>query len=411
MKHSLKILNCLLLLVLATSAHAQIEDYEYKRELKGVNEQWHKVILPNEIFSKTKPNLADLRIFGFTENNDTIETPYLLQLTTEKKSIKEVAFEILNTSHNETGHFFTFGIPTKATINQIKLKFEQENFDWQISLEGSQNQEEWFTVVEDYRILSIKNNLTDFQFTKLTFPNSNYRFFRLHIESKEKPELKSASFKKLEVIDGEFRNYMINEIKTVENKKTKQTEIEVELELPVRVNYFKIGVSDTFNYYRPITIKYLSDSIKTEKAWKYNYSTLTSGTLNSLEENEFKFKSTTLQKLKIFIENHDNQPLKIDSIEVKGPLHQIFARFTAPATYFLTYGNKQATKPFYDISHFTDNIPESLTALQLGKEQIIEKASSTKKGPLFKNKIWLWGIMTLIILLLGWFSIKMIMKK
>jgi uncharacterized membrane protein len=49
--------------------------------------------------------------------------------------------------------------------------------------------------------------------------------------------------------------------------------------------------------------------------------------------------------------------------------------------------------------------------LQLGDEQIIGKAVSNKRAPLFQDKLWLWGIMALIILILGWFSVKMIKKK
>ena len=181
--------------------------------------------------------------------------------------------------------------------------------------------------------------------------------------------------------------------------------------MPVPVSHLKIDVKDSFDYYRPITIKYLTDSIKTEKGWKYNYSTLTSGMLNSMEKNEFKFSSRTVQKLKIFIHNQDNQPLTIDSILVKGYLHELIARFTEQATYFMTYGNKTAARPHYDIDRFTDKVPVTLTALELGNELTIEKDETPLTEPLFKNKTWLWTIMSLIILLLGWFSVKMIRKN
>ena len=174
-----------LLLLLCSYSYGQIEQYNYKRELKGITGKWHKVVLPDEIFGKVSGNLSDIRIFGITANNDTIEAPYLIRLTTEKVSSKDVRFKTLNTSHNEKGYYFTFEIPTKESINQIKLDFKQQNFDWRLKLEGSQNQQEWFTVIEDYRILSINNELTDFQFTNISFPNSRYRFFRLLIASEK----------------------------------------------------------------------------------------------------------------------------------------------------------------------------------------------------------------------------------
>jgi hypothetical protein len=408
----LKVKYSTLLLLLAWSySYGQIEQYNYKRELKGITDNWHKVVLPDEIFGKVSSNLYDIRIFGITANNDTNEAPYLLHLTTEKVSSNDVGFKTLNVSHNEKGYYFTFEIPTNEPINQIKLDFKRKNFDWKLKLEGSQNQQEWFTVIEDYRILSIKNKLTDFQFTNIRFPNSRYRFFRLFVASKENPYLMVAEVSQYERIDGDYRIYPITKNKIIEDKQTKQTEIEIDLQLPVPVSHIKIGIKNTFDYYRPVTIKFLADSFKTEQGWKYRFNTLTSGTLNSLEVNEFKFRSTILQKLKILIHNLDNQHLTIDTIEVKGYLHELVGRFTEEATYYLTYGNSKAGKPQYDIDRFSDKIPKTMTTLILGNEQAIDKEEISVTEPLFKNKTWLWIIITAIILLLGWFSIKMIRKN
>ena len=322
-----------LLLLICSYSYGQIEQYQFKRELKGITGKWHKVVLPDEIFGKVSGNLSDIRIFGITANNDTIEAPYLLRLTTEKVSSNDVRFKTLNTSHNKKGYYFTFEIPTKESINQIKLDFKQQNFDWRLKLEGSQNLQEWFTVIEDYRILSINNELTDFQFTNISFPNSRYRFFRMLIKSKENPDLIDAKVSQYELTDGDYRIYPFNKNNISENKQSKQTEIEIDLQLPVSVCYIKIGIKDTYDYYRPVTIKCLADSFKTEQGWKYSYRTLASGTLNSLEENEFKFTSTILQKLKIIIHNRDNQHLTIDTIKVKGYVHELVARFTQPASF------------------------------------------------------------------------------
>jgi len=401
---------CILLLFNCSFSYGQIDQYNYRRELKGISELWHNIILPDEIFGKTTNDLTDIRIFGITAGNDTIETPYLLRIATESALNKDVSFRALNTSHNDEGYYFTFEIPTIEAINQITLEFKQNNFDWQIKLEGSQNQNDWFTVIENYRILSIKNEVTDYKFTKLSFPSSKYRFFRLCIDSKEKPELTSARISQYEIIEGSFRNYAIRKLNVQENRETKQTEIDIELQMPVKVSQLKIDVNGSFDYYRPITIKYLTDSIKTEKGWNYNYSTLTSATVNSIEKNEFQFSSTTAQRLKILIHNQDNQPLSIDTIQIKGFVHEIVARFTEDASYFLTYGNNNAQRPNYDIDRFADKVPMTLTALKLGNELSFEKEKAPMSTPLFKNTTWLWIIMGLIILVLGWFSIKMMRK-
>jgi hypothetical protein len=77
----------------------------------------------------------------------------------------------------------------------------------------------------------------------------------------------------------------------------------------------------------------------------------------------------------------------------------------------LTYGNKTEISPHYDLDRFTDKVPETLPTLELGYEQKIEKEETPLIEPLFKNKTWLWTIMSLIIIMLGWFSVKMIRKN
>ncbi len=407
----LKVKITFLLLFISSFSFGQMKQYHFTRELKGISDLWHKIVLPNDIFGKLSQDLSDIRIFGITANNDTLEAPYLLHLSTGKVSHTNIAFKTLNASHNDKGYYFTFEIPALQPVNQIKLEFKQPNFDWQVTLEGSQNQREWFTVIEDYRILSIKNKSTDFQFTKLSFPSSKYRFFRLFIRSKKKPELTTAYIAQHTILNETLIDYPVKKIFTKENKKAKQTEIDIEMQVPVPVSRINIGVKDTFDYYRPINIQYLTDSLKTEQGWKYNYNTLTSGTLNSLEKNEFKTSSRTIQKLRIIIHNQDNQVLNIGTIQVKGYTHELTTRFTKPATYYLTYGNKKAGKPHYDIERFKDKIPETLTTLKLGDEQAIEKEETTKPAPLFQNKIWLWTVMLVIILMLGWFTLIMIRSR
>lgn len=410
MKLRVKIHICFLLLFCSHS-FGQISNYNYKREVKGISEQWHRIPLPNEIFGKVSANLRDFRIFGITTDNDTIETPYLLRSTIGKLSEKQISYKLLNVSNNENGYYFTFEIPITEPVNQIDLNFTQQNFDWQIKLEGSHNQNEWFTIIDDYRIISIKNHLTDFHFSKLTFPDSKYRFFRVSVNSNEKPELIAASIIQNEAERGINRNYPIKKINIKENTKTKQTEIDLELQLPVPVNQLKIDIQNQYDYYRPITITYLADSFKTEHGWKYNYNTLTSEIVSSIRENEFTFNSTITQKLRIHIHNQDNSPLTIGSIQISGHIYELVVRFTEQASYFLVYGNKKATIPNYDIDRFTEKIPKTLTELELGKEQQIKKEERKVSTPLFQNKLWLWGVMALIIILLGWFSLSMIRKN
>jgi hypothetical protein len=408
MKLSVKI-TCLFFLGYACS-FGQKNSYDYKRELPGIKDQWYRIILPNDIFNKVAPDFSDVRIYGITGTKDTIEAPYILRQSAEKAEGKEVAFHLINQSKNGKGYYYTFDLPTEIVVNQIKLAFRQTNFDWRVSLEGSQNQREWFSIIDHYRILSIKNDRTAFQFTDVIFPGSRYHFFRMLIQAGQKPELISAKISRNDVSDGDYRTYTTQAVQIRDEKRDKQTIVEVDLKSIVPVSKLGINIKDKFDYYRSVTIQYLADSVKTPQGWRYEYNTLTSGTVNSFGKNEFRFNGTLLRKLKMIIENEDNAPLHIDSVVVKGYIHELIVRFDTPGTYFLTYGNRHASKPNYDIERFTDKIPNSPEVLKLGDEQSMGNEIIQKAHPLFQSKIWLWVVMVIVIGVLGWFSFSMLKK-
>lgn len=400
-------------MLICSLSFGQEKEFNYTREITAVDtsRQWHKLILPDDIFGKLSPNMSDIRINGITKAQDTIEAPYLLRLTAEKASETEISFNILNISRNGNRYFYTFEVPSEENINKIRLYFKPSNFDWKVTLEGSQDQQQWFTVLENYRILSIKNELTDFQFTSLNFPDSKYRYFRISLESNRNPEFQKAKIMHYEVTEGSFRNYLIQDLKIREDKKAKSTHLFLDLPQAVPVSHIKIHVKDTFDFYRPVTITYVQDSTETEQGWKYNYRSLGSGTLNSFEDKGFKLNSTIVKKLKIEIFHADNQPLRLGVIEIKGYEHILVGRFTDPADYFLTYGSSTAYTPQYDIGRFTQNIPSELNLAFLGAEELIKEKKTVINRPLFENKIWLWVALILVIFLLGFFTVKMMREK
>ena len=138
----LKIRIFISLMVCAFGSQAQTDQYRYQRELKGVHTNWHSLTIPNEVFKNAQGGLADLRIYG-VKGKDTVEVPYILEQSSDQITDRETAFAIINQSSDPNGFFYTFQSAASASINQIKLSFKQENFDWKVKLEGSNDNKEW----------------------------------------------------------------------------------------------------------------------------------------------------------------------------------------------------------------------------------------------------------------------------
>ena len=388
---------------------AQMKNYEYKREIIGIAEQWQSIRIPDAVFEKTKNNLDDIRIYGVTKN-DTIEAPYVLNIKNSKTKINPVDFKIINESHTTQHYFYTFELSKKATINELFLNFDIANFDYKLKLEGSQNQLEWFTIKEDYRIVAIENSNTNYKYTTVKFPAASYPYYRIALNTKDDPKLSSAQIFENNSTPAVYQTYVQKSIKITNDKSTKETVLEIDLQKAMPLSFVKINVQDKIDYLRPAAITYLVDSTKTEKGWNYNYSNLTTSILSSLNDNEFTFLSTKAKRIKISINNQDNEPLEIQGATLKGFEYEIKARFNKPARYYLVYGNKLALEPIYDINLMANVVPEFTKPVSLGEEMPGDAIPEARTKPLFENKKWLWAIMILIIALIGYFTIKMIKK-
>jgi hypothetical protein len=399
----------LLFVLLFAQAKAQHGDYAYQRELEGITEEWHEVPLPDLLFGKLRTDLADLRIIGVQPGGDTLEAPYLLRRQEREWVQKEVRVTLLNQSSSKGVHYYTFQLPDSRVANQLQLQFSRDNFDWLATLEGSHNQRQWYLLAENQRILSLKNEQTSYRFTSLRFPKTNYPYLRLSIRSAESPLLLAATLTEQDTLPGKYRELAPSHFEIVQHKKEKQTELLLSLPQAVPVSAIRLQLADAMDYYRPLRIQYLADSVQTPRGWHHQYRTLTTATLSSLEESFFHFPTTIAKSFRIIIDNFDNAPLAIGQATLSSPEWVLAARFSQPARYYLLYGNASARPPVYDLSWFKDKIPPSLTALQPGEEQRLQTGKALAE-PLFKNKFWLWGAMGVIMLLLGGFTLQMLKK-
>jgi hypothetical protein len=410
LKQKIKLL--VYLFICANFVQAQTVGFRYQAKLAGVTQNWHSLTIPNAVFDKAKGGLEDLRIYGF-KGKDTIEVPYMLEKSADQITQKEVDFNIINQSETSGGYYYTLQTNHLTLINQIKLWFKQSNFDWQVTLEGSSDSKQWFTILKDYRILAIKNNSTDYHFTQLNFPESKYIYYRILIKSKEQPELSAAKISKLDTLKGIEKDITYQQYQLNNAIKSKESIISIDLGETTPVSFLKLNPESTLDYYRTIKIEYATDSFSTDKGTRYHYEKVFEGTISSLEPTEFKFDAVLTHRLQITIQNDDNQPLRFKPPILKGPIYEMIARFDKiDYQYALYYGNKDVDAPVYELKNFENKIPIQLMELTVGKTDDNPAYTSPKlKAPLFEHKAWLWALMGIIISLLGFFAYKMLKEK
>ena len=378
----------------------------YEHSIQGVNDQWHRVDLPVEAFSYLHRSYASIRIYGEDNNYNTeVEQPYLLVKDQPRTILKPVPSNIINRTRQGDDYYFTFEILDEPMLSQINLDFENDDFDWKVLLEGSVDQKEWFTIVKDYRIVALPGK---YSFTRLEFDPVNYPFLRAKINTSEKPVLNTATINSAAVTSGEYVDWPVKSIRHEAIAKSKNSELIIDLGKIVPVSYLKIKPSVDHDYYRNFSVLFLKDSLKTETGWREQWVNISSGTLSSFDNNIFSINENLTSKIKITIQNQDNQMLDIPTVEVKGAKHYLLARFDGKPPYTLQYGNRKLTYPKYDLASFKKNIPKNPALVQLEKAVYKKITDSETSTPLFANSLWLYLLMGIIILVLGGFTLSMI---
>ena len=195
-----------LFLFIASLTFAQLHTYEYKRSIEQPTDSWHKINLKPEMYKHLNQRLSDMRIYGVSKT-DTTQVPFLMHSSASKKVNRDLAFELINQTKNEDGIFFTFKLEDAQVINKIHLDFIETNFDWKIQLDASNDQKEWYTLLDDYRITSIKNKQVTYQYSQLHFESSEYQYYRVLVKNIDKAELDRARLRRFEVEKGENISY------------------------------------------------------------------------------------------------------------------------------------------------------------------------------------------------------------
>ena len=398
----------LALLCISTVLYGQ--DVErYQQKLFGVTEQWHSFQYPLENFQLSKSNLSDVRILKKNSNLTYQEVPYILNILSKKDHTQNIAFTLVNQSKKNSRYYYTYKVPENTTLNEIRLEIQNQNYDWRVEAEGSHNQTEWFSIAENSRILSIKTDDTEFEYNTLTFPTINYAYIRLSIDSDDKkPNISRTFITNNAPSLGVLNSYKIQRVHYETHTERKQSVLTFFTEFPVPVSELSLDFDTKADFYRPFSISYLTDSLETDKGIRYVYRHLTTGILNSRETSVTTFSPIITNGFKLIIRNYDNQPLNFSSVLASGPAYELLARFIGSGDYYLSYGDKSLHKPKYDINYFKDSIPDSVSSISVDEDrEVISKEAETKPLGFLDNSLLLWLVLGSGILLLGWFSFKM----
>lgn len=131
--------------------------------------------------------------------------------------------------------------------------------------------------------------------------------------------------------------------------------------------------------------------------------------LSSADSNHLLITNFRAKEFHIIIENEDNQPLKVSSVKMYQTKKYLTALLEKEGKYVLKFGDVDADEPRYDLKYFENSIPANISELSTGELIELFPAKEKEIDPeTMNNKTILWVVISIIVVILGILSIKMV---
>jgi hypothetical protein len=348
-----------------------------------------------ELSSYVKTDFGDLRILDEKGN----AVPYIIKSSLPLiKPAEYKPLEILSNEWSDSGrNIVIIENNSSEKISDFLLKIKNASVSRTIDLSGSDDKLHWFSITENGLLEKKFITDDDSYMEDIEFPLSSYHYFRLTIYNGKNDPLNIISA-------GRYSGEVIKSATLV-----------------VANPFLKYAQKDSSDHISYITIfnpklyhvGYISLYVKGPKFFKRNVDIVAKhesiGNFCISSDSVFNFYLPAFKDsaFEIRIENGDNPPLAITSVVTGQETKKAIAYLEANAHYILALNNDSISAPKYDLQDFKDSISPDVPELKISNVELITKKETVENKNIF-NQAWIWPVMFFVLLLLTFFTLKLL---
>jgi hypothetical protein len=373
--------------------------------------------ISDEVFDRSQPELADLRI---TDSKNNL-VPHMLKWsvpTTEARTVPR-AVQLLNETYQPRQFSrvtLDFGQP--IVKSQVDVSLPGKNFRRKALLEGSTDSQSWETVAENLWLFDVTLPDKSFKSQALHFPPNNFRYLRLTVynmpDDPERVTIDGVSVNDVQAATTgtAVRQVALKPGQPKQDEKHKLTEWESDLgsrNLPVVAAEFSFS-DPYFNRAYELcgrnsttqTIQQHSEAGTRPVTQETPWESVASGVLYRIMENSGSkdgLRATNIRApyrfLKLVVRNEDNPPLHLDGVTVSVSEAKVVFSAAPFEKYALRGGNLNAGYPSYDLPSAVQVDAAKLPEVKLG--ELAAAAETATQAPWSERH----GTLLLVLLVLA----------
>ncbi|MDF2453980.1 MAG: hypothetical protein K0S26_3484 [Bacteroidota bacterium] len=409
-----KISLSVILTLLGTVLGAQ--DFTHEAAIgSNIKDSLYKIPLSPEYKQYMSVDFHDMRIYDAKQK----EVPYVVLSEPLLRSKSDfVPYEIVSQKHFNTYSEIIIRNANKDKISNIAFNINNSDAYKYCSIEGSDDQKQWYSVSELQELSLAYNESYTNQYKCIYFPLNDYQYFRLSVDDWNAHPLKinSAGHFKNSVIAGKLNEVPVSK-SIVEDSKKKVSIVHLTFSSDQTINRIDFKIKSPRLYMRHVIIYANREQKLKHKTERYK-ETLYEFDLKSDGALWFDLPTLNEKELFVAIENKDNPPLEIETISCKQLASYLICDFRANENYTLKCGNKQLKLPEYDLVNFVSQIPQLLPEAKLDVIREIPKQAASvspeKEKSFLETPQFLWmclGIGAIAIFLFSRSLLKDMSKK
>ena len=360
--------SCTLLLLAALAADApatspEIRYFRFERPIENLAASGGQACLALDpgVFSHAAPGLSDLRLYRLAGvENHLVEAPYVLRDAAPIVAA-EGFMELLNKGLRGGQTGFDVEMPD-GHYSDLELAVNAHNFIATVNVAGSQTQAGAETKLGAYTIFDLSKQRLG-RSTVLHLPESDFRFLHFKIAGPLKPDFVTG-LSAVRLPESEPRYVMIAETAKEERKGHDSVfEFNVPAHTPVDRVVFTVGAQPAqFSRDVRIEIEPVRAASPQTDAPRYPETAAGSGSLlrihsvedgHRIDEERLTVDAPqvdwdTPAKWTVTIDNGDDAPLSIGSVQLEMVERDLCFEVAAGAAYTLYYGDAALAAPRYD---------------------------------------------------------------
>lgn len=381
---------------LMLSASAQ-KNFKYEAALPKVDSTgFYRISLQPALVAKAKADLSDIRI---TDAKGTF-IPYIQAGSLPQKDQKSfVVFNQVDARlSTDTGTTFIVENKTGLALNRLWIKLQNTAVQRKVNLVGSDDLKQWFAIQEDVPLQEAVANSEGTYMQSLAFPTSNYRYFKILVNDKNKAPIKFLQAGVYTEYAASLAYVPISPVQITRADSNKTTYINIKLTDNFQVNKLHINITAPKYFKRDAMVYQIIGRDK---------QLLAGAELNSAKPTDVLIAAKASQLL-LQISNGDNLPLTIKGIEAYQSDESLISYLDGKQTYKLLAGDASVQAPEYDLKFFADSIRDDIP--QISHEAVQKNtAYQTKQKKANRDyTLFIWIAIIVALGLLLFLTLKMV---